>query len=275
MAEQRDLDRVERDIVEYALKLRPVFDEMRRVLRASGVLVVQTKDLRYGGFLIPLSDIHTEMAAGAGFRLLSRVFWLPTTSPRDGGPHSSRNPEGRLQGLGARDVHGVLWTRAPPRGTPIDLEGPAVHGLTLPLWRTPARRRSDDHPFASPRQVIRRFIDLFTEPGDLVVDPFAGHGTTLLEARAMDAVASAGTWTQSASSRPPGGSSERSPHPLRSHAGHRARRSAAPRWSLAQPLQGPGGSLGRDLEAHARLEEPRGHHPGRPRHCAGAVHPHR
>jgi site-specific DNA-methyltransferase (adenine-specific) len=32
---------------------------------------------------------------------------------------------------------------------------------------------------------VRRFIALYSEPGDLVVDPFAGHGTTLRVALAM------------------------------------------------------------------------------------------
>ena len=35
------------------------------------------------------------------------------------------------------------------------------------------------HPYQSPRTLIKRMIALFTEHGDLVVDPFAGAGTTL------------------------------------------------------------------------------------------------
>jgi len=50
-----------------------------------------------------------------------------------------------------------------------------VKGLTHQFYRYPAR--------FSP-QFVRAFIEEFTEPGDLVVDPFVGGGTTLVEAMA-------------------------------------------------------------------------------------------
>ena len=38
------------------------------------------------------------------------------------------------------------------------------------------------HPTEKPRQLLRQLIEQSTEPGDLVVDPFAGSGSTLLAA---------------------------------------------------------------------------------------------
>lgn len=51
-----------------------------------------------------------------------------------------------------------------------------VTGLTHPFYRYPAR--------FSPI-FARAAIEAFTEPGDLVVDPFMGGGTTLVEARVL------------------------------------------------------------------------------------------
>ncbi len=51
-----------------------------------------------------------------------------------------------------------------------------VKGLTHEFYRYPAR--------FSP-SFVRGAIDVFTKPGDWVVDPFAGGGTTLVEAMAM------------------------------------------------------------------------------------------
>lgn len=51
-----------------------------------------------------------------------------------------------------------------------------VDGLTHNHYRYPAR--------FSPR-FVRAVIELFTEPGDLVLDPFMGGGTTLVEALAL------------------------------------------------------------------------------------------
>src|SRR5674476_612684 len=50
-----------------------------------------------------------------------------------------------------------------------------IAGLTHNFYRYPAR--------FSPK-LVRAAIDAFTEPGDLVLDPFVGGGTTLVEAMA-------------------------------------------------------------------------------------------
>ena len=42
------------------------------------------------------------------------------------------------------------------------------------------------HPARLPSQVAASFIGVLTEPGDLVLDPFLGSGTTLVEAQRLD-----------------------------------------------------------------------------------------
>jgi hypothetical protein len=71
------------------------------------------------------------------------------------------------------------------RGTPMDLPPQSARRLVEPLWRLPHTRRRGDHPYGSPRAAVRRFIELYSAKGELVVDPFAGHGTTLIEALAL------------------------------------------------------------------------------------------
>src|SRR5689334_8698070 len=51
-----------------------------------------------------------------------------------------------------------------------------VSGLTHNFYRYPAR--------FSPK-LVRAVIEVFTEPGDLVLDPFVGGGTTLVESMAL------------------------------------------------------------------------------------------
>lgn len=50
----------------------------------------------------------------------------------------------------------------------------------------PERFRKDDVRY--PDDLVRYFIDAFTKPGDVVVDPFAGFGTTLRVAEEMDRI---------------------------------------------------------------------------------------
>ena len=41
------------------------------------------------------------------------------------------------------------------------------------------------HPTQKPVRLLKRLIDVFTEPGDVVIDPVAGSGTTLRAAAEM------------------------------------------------------------------------------------------
>ena len=60
------------------------------------------------------------------------------------------------------------------------------------VWdiNTEPRRRADsgidDHPAVMPMTLARRCVMITSEPGDVVLDPYAGSGTTLLAARDLD-----------------------------------------------------------------------------------------
>ena len=41
------------------------------------------------------------------------------------------------------------------------------------------------HPTQKPVKLLKRLIDIFTEPGDVVIDPVAGSGSTLRAAAEM------------------------------------------------------------------------------------------
>lgn len=53
------------------------------------------------------------------------------------------------------------------------------------VWRMQPEQRRDGHPAPFPDDLPSRCIRLSSFPGELVVDPFAGSGTTLLAARAL------------------------------------------------------------------------------------------
>jgi DNA modification methylase len=40
-----------------------------------------------------------------------------------------------------------------------------------------------EHPTQKPIALLKDLISLFTDPGDTILDPFAGSGTTLVAAR--------------------------------------------------------------------------------------------
>lgn len=56
------------------------------------------------------------------------------------------------------------------------------------VWEFPSVRANDDHEAKFPIELPTRLIRLLSEPGDVVLDPFAGSGTTLAAAVQWDRV---------------------------------------------------------------------------------------
>jgi DNA modification methylase len=79
------------------------------------------------------------------------------------------------------------WERAAPSGFEDwrDAVG-GWPGLCSTVWNlAPASRTPSGHPAPFPIELARRCIRLSTWPGEVVLDPFAGTGTTLLAARQL------------------------------------------------------------------------------------------
>lgn len=50
------------------------------------------------------------------------------------------------------------------------------------IWEIPSVRRNDDHEAKFPEELACRVIKLFSQKGDIVLDPFLGSGTTAVAA---------------------------------------------------------------------------------------------
>lgn len=60
------------------------------------------------------------------------------------------------------------------------------HNVSGDVWRFPADISDKVHPNAFPITLPMRCIRASTRPGDIVIDPFAGSGTTLAAAKRLD-----------------------------------------------------------------------------------------
>jgi modification methylase len=180
LAEQTHVDEVEMAVTTLALSLQPVFHEIARVLKPAGQLIVQTRDLRYGGFLIGPLDVHRRLAEVADFRLVADVAWEAT--PASFGRERTVKAmwsQGRF--VTAETERFMIFSRTPLAGSSeARIDAPAEYAE--PIWKLPAQGRHRTHPHESPKSVLRRLIELHTRPGDLVADPLCGHGTVVLVA---------------------------------------------------------------------------------------------
>lgn len=54
------------------------------------------------------------------------------------------------------------------------------------VWEIDSVRRNDAHPAMFPEELAYRVVKLYTDPGDIVIDPFLGSGTTAVAAIKLD-----------------------------------------------------------------------------------------
>jgi len=187
VSEQNEIERVRSELTAFAMSLRPVYVEMDRILKPDGVIVLQIKDIRYGRALIGCSELHRQMLESIGFNLITRMYWhkkgkrLPALRFRD------KLVVGAFRADDVEDVMVFARTDIPVlKNVRVDLSKAEIDKCwRSPLWDMAPAGTKRKHPHQSPDTLIKRIVALYSREGDLVVDPFAGGGTTLKIAVAM------------------------------------------------------------------------------------------
>lgn len=59
------------------------------------------------------------------------------------------------------------------------------HAEAVNVYKHHIRQKYTDHPTEKPRELIKRFVAVSSNPGDLIVDPFMGSGTTAVACKAL------------------------------------------------------------------------------------------
>jgi hypothetical protein len=188
---QIDPDAAWRRLEAFGRSLKDVFREMSRVVGRVGLCCIETKDIAYGDFRLPLAALHGALARDAGLWVRSSLQFRATgVKPAHLPSCVSRPRPGSFRTL---DVSTVLicgsarWT---PRDLPaLAMSRPAMLEMIHPYWRLTPARTARIHEHQSPPSLVRRLIELLTVPGDLVVDPFAGSAQTLRIARDLGRMA--------------------------------------------------------------------------------------
>jgi modification methylase len=135
-------------------------------------------------------DMHLLPALeDIGFMLRERITWVKGESPEQvvtqstawGSWCSAENPVLRAVAEPVYIASKSTWAREPADS---DLEPDEFKAWTRNAWFIPAVLASDswENPAAFPVELPHRLIKLYSYPGDLVVDPFMGSGTTLVAA---------------------------------------------------------------------------------------------
>lgn len=131
--------------------------------------------------LRPVGSLVEAVAARAGLAVWDKRIWLK-------GPnwHGSPWAAGSLRAI---DEYEELWFLLKPGPVSYRRERLARREWgefgSRAVWPISSVAANDVHPAMFPVELARRVIRLITDPGDLVVDPFVGSGTTALAAHEL------------------------------------------------------------------------------------------
>lgn len=181
LTEQTNFDLIEGLLKRDTESLAECYQEIGRILKPGGALVIQIKDIKFGDFYIPISGWHLELANRQGLRLITQISWLPSAGRAQTGAKSFIR-KGTVRSFRALETERFYILSHPSglkNGQGLGLQDIDFKELVHPLWSLPPNGRRDTHPYSSPESVAKKLISLLTEPGELVVDPFAGFGGVL------------------------------------------------------------------------------------------------
>lgn len=141
--------------------------------------------LKPDGSLWVIGSYHNIFRVGAilqnlGFWILNDIIWCKT------------NPMPNFRGKRFTNAHEtMIWAATSPDARPcfnyeamknMNDEKQMRSDWNLPICSGKERRRDDDgdklHPTQKPESLLYRVITSSTKPGDIILDPFFGSGTT-------------------------------------------------------------------------------------------------
>jgi site-specific DNA-methyltransferase (adenine-specific) len=172
-------------LAEYLDMLARIWQETYRVLVPGGRVCINIANLGRKPY-IPLHSFVIESMLSIGFLMRGEVIWdkAASASPSTawGSWLSASNPV-------LRDVHEyiLIFSKETFR-RPKDDRKPTITkedflSWTKSVWSFPAvQARQIGHPAPFPVELPHRCIQLYTYHGEVVLDPFAGSGTTCLAA---------------------------------------------------------------------------------------------
>jgi len=176
-------DTLSEEIARFAISLRSVFAECERVLAPDGIFIIQTRDVRLGERLISVEATHRSLIEATGLILYTKHLWKPRhitiqrrrqlLLSREKGMPRTFDPEVFLVFKRASFKHG---------GQPNEID---FSLLEADIASTPKGKVTSPHHHQAPIPMLQSLIRCWSKPGDVVLDPFCGGGTTLLVANQL------------------------------------------------------------------------------------------
>ena len=183
---------------EFLEEIDKVWTECLRVLVPGGRIACVVGDIcisrRKGGrhYVLPLSADIQVRAGALGFDCLTPIRWLKVSNIKLEASRSSRflGKPNLPNGIVKNDLEHILFLRKPGgyrKPTAIQERDSRISTADYarwfsPVWSDVPGQLRSRHPAPYPLEIPRRLIRMFSFVGDIVLDPFAGTGTTAIAA---------------------------------------------------------------------------------------------
>jgi len=171
---------------EYRALLSKVFAETYRVLVPGGRACVNVANVGRKPYL-PLHSFLIDDLTRLGFLMRGEIIWNKASSA---GPSTAWGSWRSPSNPSLRDVHEYIlvfckesFSRSRPDRRPT-IGREEFLELTKSVWTFSSESaKRIGHPAPFPIELPRRLIELYTYAGEVVLDPFAGSGSTCVAAR--------------------------------------------------------------------------------------------
>lgn len=182
---------------EYMMRLNKVWNACYRATTDDAVMVVNVGNRRHKKEFYPLGMQIAQ--AIEGWKLWDMLIWyIPNALPQPN-HYIERLFDNKYEFLMVfTKDHGrsdytfhkprvpQKYLTADPRGYKRNERGRCIGNIIrIPAYRPPNVREMGYHVAAYPEELVALMLESFTDPGDTVLDPFLGSGTTLKVARVM------------------------------------------------------------------------------------------
>ena len=174
---------------EYRSLLSKVFAETYRVLVPGGRACINVANVGRKPY-IPLHAFLIHDLTVLGFLMRGEIIWNKASSA---GPSTAWGSWRSPSNPSLRDVHEYILVFSKQSFTRSHRERRATITrdefleLTKSVWTFPAESaKRIGHPAPFPVELPRRLIELYTYAGEVVLDPFAGSGSTCIAAHQTD-----------------------------------------------------------------------------------------
>lgn len=170
---------------EYLGFLGAVWKECIRALCQGGRLAINVASTWRQPY-IPLHSLITKQLLDLGLIMRGEIIWDKGASA---GVSTAWGSFARASNPTLRDVHEYILVfskeslKLESRGKTSGIANQEFVDWTRSIWRFPTESpQRVKHPAPFPEELPRRLVLLYTNRGDVVLDPFAGSGTTAVAA---------------------------------------------------------------------------------------------